>query len=167
MASTRQKGHIVISKAIGMYTIQHLTMAEIGQVFGVSRAAVCKALRRAGIAAVQGEHVETTCAFCGNPLMVRRGRWRRTGKQYCTQTCYAASRENPNYIPWRQGQNIARALVRRHFALAPGMIVHHHDGDNFNNAISNLAVIANQADHLRLHHGKPIMFLWDGRNVRV
>ena len=48
--------------------------------------------------------------------------------------------------------------------LLPGMVVHHHDSDNRNNARQNLAVFLSQSDHMRYHHtGQPDP-LWDGRD---
>jgi len=140
--------HIVV-----MYTEKHLTGQQIGDMIGMSRAGVMKRLRKAGIKADQGEHVTCICDYCGSECSTTRARWRRTARQYCGEQCYYKSRENPAYLPWRQGQNIARQIVNHYFKLQSHHVVHHIDGDNTNNKLSNLMVFESQSDHMTYHHG--------------
>ena len=35
--------------------------------------------------------------------------------------------------------------------LLPGEVVHHHDGNKFNNSPENIVVLKSQAEHVRLH----------------
>jgi len=53
------------------------------------------------------------------------------------------------------GQHQHRLVMERHLKrkLRPGEIVHHIDGDNHNNDVSNLKVMT-QGEHAKLHHTK-------------
>jgi hypothetical protein len=70
---------------------------------------------------------------------------------------YTGSREN--YVKLRgrhMHRVVAEALLGR--ALLPGEVVHHKDGDKWNNSPDNLKVMS-QAEHARIHcmerwHGK-------------
>ena len=146
-----------------MYTQQHLTMRQIAKLCGLSAAAVLKRLRSVGITSSQGEWVNTQCGFCGKDLKVRRAKARKNIENYCSTSCYAGSRANPNFHYWRHGTRLARLIVGMYFKLTPEMIVHHKDGDDRNNNLTNLAVFANQSDHMKHHHGKrAVTFIWDG-----
>jgi len=49
-----------------------------------------------------------------------------------------------------------RYLMEKHIGryLLPGEVVHHIDGDNTNNSITNLMLLPNQTEHARLHRPK-------------
>jgi len=78
-----------------LYTVQHLTTEEIGQIFKMTRQSICKRLKQAGISSHQGEWVTMPCDFCGSPINIRRCKWRKSNKHYCNNECYYASLENP------------------------------------------------------------------------
>jgi len=150
---------------VALYTQQHLTCEEIGRMFSVSRAAVAKRLRQAGIPTAKGEWVQVYCAFCGADIKRTRARWRNApdARHFCATSCYAGFRANPNSYSWRHGTRLARLLVGSYFHLEDGMIVHHKDGDERNNDIANLCVYASSSDHIRAHHGKTqVEPVWDG-----
>lgn len=154
---------INLPQAIHLYTVEHKTLAEIGTHFGVSRVAVWKRLRKAGIGREEGTWVAIKCSFCGNPFRQRRSRWRKSLEHYCTSECYFAGLENNStYIAWRHGSRLARALASQHFELEPEHIVHHQDGNQRNNDLSNLRVFACQADHIKWHRGQTSKPIWDG-----
>jgi hypothetical protein len=56
-------------------------------------------------------------------------------------------------------------MVGRYFPLERRHVVHHHDGDNTNNALDNLAVFASQAEHMRYHRGGHATPIWDGKSL--
>lgn len=145
------------------YTKLHQTMEEIGQHYGVTRQAIQKRLRKAGISSEQGERVQVECSICGKGFSLQRKRWHRTERYHCSTDCYLIRRSSPDYIPWRQGARLARIIVRQYFELQPEHIVHHEDKSQRNNKLDNLRVFANQSDHLKYHHGKDIKPIWDGR----
>lgn len=150
-----------------MFTVQHLTLREIADKYKgrITHVGIAKRLRAAGIEAKQGTWAREPCAFCGSEFEVSRSKWKRSEKHYCSQACYLATRENPNYIPWRYGQMLARAIVGQHFRLEYGMVVHHEDRNCRNNDLSNLRVFQNQSDHSKYHHKKNVTPIWDGSQV--
>jgi len=154
------------SQVVALYTIEHLTVRQIGARLGVSGTAVWKRLKRAGVSAYAGEHVQAVCVQCGNPIDRTRARFRITERSFCSKPCYYLARESPNLVISRWGGIQARQLVNQHFPLQTGYIVHHEDRDECNNALGNLRVFASQSDHGRYHHGKFVIPLWDGRNCR-
>lgn len=145
-----------------LYTEKHLTMREIGRVVGMSGPGVMKRLHKAGITGQDGERVIRSCGYCGVEVNRPRSTGLRKNQVYCCAEHYYAARENPQFREWRQGSRLARALVAQHYPLSPIEIVHHKDGDQRHNDLANLAVYANQADHIAVHHGRMIDPIWDG-----
>lgn len=156
-------GKVDMARLEELYTVNHLTVREIGSVMGCTHAAVWKALQRRGISAAVGEWVDLTCFICGQAFKKTRSEWRYNHKHFCTQQCYAKHLENPDYNPSRQGQRRARACVSQHFELQPGHVVHHHDSDVTHNEISNLAVFATQSEHTSFERGGFARPIWDGK----
>ena len=150
-----------------MYTENHWTMEEIGRFYGVTRQAVYKHLKKAGIKAHQGEQVQVNCVVCGQEFQMYRKRYKLTKRPHCSNECYLVTRMNPDYIPWRQGSRIARLLVSQYFPLKPEHVVHHQDSNQRNYKIENLMVFANHSDHMKWHHGvdKTVKPLWNGAEL--
>lgn len=148
---------------ISLYTQEHLTIRQIAKLAEVSHTYIWKILQNYGVKAIDGERVNTSCAFCGKTITRLRCKTRNNYKSYCNQDCYIASLENPGYKPWREGQRLARAIVGQYFKLSPENIVHHEDGDNRNNDRNNLKAFRNQSEHLKYHRlGKNVNPIWDG-----
>lgn len=61
---------------------------------------------------------------------------------------------NPEYEAWRTGQRIARIILSEHLhrELISGEVVHHIDGNNRNNDLSNLMLFKNSSEHIAYHH---------------
>ena len=144
------------------FTVDHLTMREIGRLEGISGAAVCKRLARLGIIAKQGTQVTAQCATCGQSFQRTRARWRQARRLFCSSACYMAARRNPSYKPSRHHGRIARQLVAQHFTLEREHVVHHVNADQTDNRLSNLWVFASQLDHMRHHHGSVVVPIWRG-----
>ena len=141
---------------------------KIAEFACMTRQGVWKRLKRLGLHIDRHGTGSANCAFCGNEIKRFKSRLSRAMSDYCNQECYYASRENPNYIPWRQGQRLARAIAAQHIRLTHEMIVHHKDTNNKNNDLSNLMVFANQGDHTKHHHGKShVQPIWDGAEVKI
>lgn len=147
-----------------LYIEKHLTLREIGQLKGMSATAVMKRLRSAGITREQGERVERHCAYCGITVSQPRSQSHNV-RAYCSNEHYYAARSNPQYVQWRQGGRLARAIVSQHYRLSPIEVVHHKDGNQRHNDLANLEVYATQADHLAMHHGRQVVPVWDGALV--
>lgn len=161
-----RKPEVNVRDIESMYTVQHLTCAEIGKIIGMSRVAVWKRLQKVGITSQQGEWVSIACDQCGKEFDTTRKRWKRSKKHFCCERCYWDSLYNPNYRPNRHGQRTARDIVSKLFNLKADNVVHHHDGNNLNNHISNLKVFATQVEHLRYHRGGNARPIWDGSLLR-
>jgi hypothetical protein len=156
------------AELVRLYTQEHLTLRAIGVRVGVSSATVWKRLHRAGVPREAGTWVNLTCAACG--LAYRRPRaLARRRRHYCSDACYQATikRNGAQYTESRVGQRKARRVVARYFTLQPTHIVHHHDGDNGNNAVVNLAVFTTHAEHMRFHRGGAAQPIWDGATVEL
>jgi hypothetical protein len=153
---------IETAELIVMWEERRLSLAQIGREIGMSRQGVAKRLNKAGISTAKGKRWSVSCALCGVEFELARNRIRRGPKHFCTREHALAWLRNPDYKPWRQGTRIARERVSKYFWLEPGYVVHHKDGNNRNNVLSNLAVFASQSDHLKHHHGGDVKPLWDG-----
>lgn len=141
----------------------HLTQREIGRLEGISAPAVCKILRKLGVPSTAGTHVKLVCPECGKTFTRTRALARATRTPRCSVGCYRAARRNPAFVGWRQGMRRARARVRRAgFPLMDYHVVHHVNGDQRDNTMSNLWVFASHSDHLRYHHGRTVEPLWRG-----
>ena len=84
-------GQVNVVRAIAMYTVQHLTLAEIGAIAGVTAAGVKRVLDQAGVTADQGEYADVRCGQCCAPLRVARSVWRMQLNHYCNAGCYGAA----------------------------------------------------------------------------
>ena len=161
-----RQNRIKTQDVVVMYTVRHWTMQQIADQVGMSKAAISKRLKIWGIKIEDGEWVRLTCDFCGKEFRRTRARWRDKIEHFCSTECYYASRENPGYHPWRQGQRLARAIVSQYFKLEQENVIHHKDDDNRNNDRANLLVFFNQSDHMKFHHGKNhVTPIWDGANI--
>lgn len=147
---------------VKLYTIDHLTLREIGKRVKLSAPGVNKRLRKAGITSDQGEHCTVICDFCGKEFDRTRKRAKAIGAKYCSMACYSAGITSPQSHLWRHGQRLARLIVAQHFDLQPGHVVHHKDGDDRNNDRSNLAVYASQAAHVSMHRKGSVKPIWGG-----
>jgi hypothetical protein len=152
---------------LDLYTVAHLTVREIGVRVGLSGAGVSKILRRWGVPREAGTWVRSTCVQCGAAIEIERAQFRRhPDRRFCSFDCNWAFRECHKFVNSRQGLRVARRVVEQHFALRPEHVVHHHDHDQTNNAVENLAVFATAAEHMSFHHKTPgVQPVWDGRRA--
>lgn len=118
--------------------------------YGVTRQRIDQ-IRAASGCTARKLGVKRRCAQCRKCVYKQRSRADRTARSFCSQRCYMRFIARPEYEQNRQGQRQARALVRSWFLLRDEHVVHHVDGDNTNNGLSNLMVFASQGDHMRWH----------------
>lgn len=136
------------------YSSGRATAAELAERFGVSRQYVHRVVRAAGVAPRgRRKRVKRKCAHCGKTIEVHYFRSKRTRRMFCSKEHYWAELGKSGYVASRQGQREARAAVRAVFDLLDGDVVHHIDGDQGNNELSNLMVFRDHADHMRWHRG--------------
>jgi len=138
----------------GMYLRQHLTMAEIGKIYGVTRQRVCQLIKQYEIDTRQAERFKANCDKCGKEYTIYRKRYRKSSTHYCSSRCYLSDRTNTDYRPHRNGQREARRVMAKHIGrpLTTGEIVHHIDGNCSNNSMDNLILFPNHKAHMRWHH---------------
>lgn len=153
---------------------EKLSLEEVEARTGMSRQGIWKRLKRAGVlvprranGGAPSKVVKFSCGFCGEPVQRYRKRAMTTDqmKAFCNMECYSASLAQHPYEAWRQGCRLARVVVSQHFPLQHEHIVHHKDGDNRNNDLSNLMVFACNADHMAHHRGRKVIALFDGATV--
>lgn len=142
---------IIDDRAIVLWQEDLYSLQMIGDFFGVSRQAVMKYLRKHGIDTGSGGRVEVSCDYCGKVFKKPRAYVRARRKNYCSSGHYYAAIHNSDYFPNRQGQRVARRVVKWFYPLGESDIVHHIDGDTTNNEIANLMVFRSNSDHMRWH----------------
>jgi len=137
-----------------LYHRRHLTMAEIGSIYGVSRARVSQLCRQYGLSIQEGENVQCACDRCGKEFKRTRKQWRKMATHYCSIQCYLSDRKNENYRPHRNGQKEARRVMAKHLGrpLMLEEVVHHIDSNCQNNELSNLMLFPNHKAHIKWHH---------------
>lgn len=139
-----------------MYIVEHKTMQQIADAFGMTRAGVFYWVHKYGIDVGSAERFDTVCDICGETFSITRKRYVRSVKHYCKMECYKKHLRNPDYRQWRTGQRIGRRVMAEKIGrmLLQGEVVHHIDGDNRNNDPGNLMLFANHSEHLKYHHGR-------------
>ena len=138
----------------GLYLGQHLTMAEIGKVYGLTRQRIHQLIRSMGIDTRTAERFTASCIRCNKTFSTTRGHYRKHSNHYCSLECYLSDRKNEHYQPHRNGQRHARAIMTKHIGrpLLKGEVVHHIDGNCNNNTIDNLMFFPSHSAHIRHHH---------------
>ena len=152
------------------YSIKRTPISKLAEQYGVTRHAVYKRLKEAGVDTSKATNgrIELSCTFCGKAFKRPRSYVRKIKRTFCSKDCYFAYIEDQqpgSYKPNRSGQRIARAVVSRYFELKPGHIVHHIDRNTRNNSPTNLMVFANSGDHIRYHRWgaeAEVQPLWSG-----
>lgn len=146
---------------INAYQIHLVPVQEMAEAVGVSRQAIYKLLRGAGVK--PNGTIKVSCTCCRTEIVRHRCRIRKQGHHFCSSECYFA---------WlgaggvggksRQGKRIARMVVSRYFPLEDEHVVHHINGNQFDNHPSNHMVFRNQGDHILHHRGFWVEPMWDG-----
>jgi len=137
-----------------LYLRRHLTMEEIGKIYGITRSRVCQLVRAYSITTQTAERFIVQCDRCSKEYEITRKKWRIRSTHYCSMQCYLSDRKNENYRPHRNGQREARCVMAKHIGrpLTTGEIVHHIDGNCSNNTIDNLSLYPSHSAHIRAHH---------------
>ena len=149
------------------YTVELIPMITLAKQYRMTRQGIWKILRRAGIDTSKQTNgrIAVSCTVCGQETTYNRARFRATKHPFCGEQCYHAWLEHGNGNPLimhHHSSRIARTVVSKYFSLQPGHIVHHEDRNQYNNALDNLRVFANQGDHIRYHRDFEVPILWDG-----
>ena len=144
--------------------INHLTpMISLAEEYGKSRQGIWKILKKAGVDTSKHK-LNISCVACGKEVFRTKARIRRQVNHFCSNECYHAFLSASPYTENRHSSRLARAKVAKYFKLALKNIVHHIDNNQFNNLLPNLAVFANQGDHIRCHRTGESNPIWEGKH---
>jgi hypothetical protein len=139
-----------------LYLRRHLTMEEIGKIYGKTRSRICQLIKMYGIPKQYAQRFPVKCDKCGKEYALDRCRFRKTSTHYCSMTCYMLDRKvnGQGYYPDRQGQRYARQVMAKHIGrpLITQETVHHIDGNCSNNSIDNLVLFPSHSSHVKWHH---------------
>ena len=144
------------------------TLGTLAGQYGVTRQAIWKIIKQAGVSIKDQAAMLVSCTACGESIRRTRGRIRTQVNHFCGYGCYTAylraGKGTGAYQPSRHGQRLARKVVSKLFTLLPGHVVHHEDRNCYHNTPDNLRVFANQGDHIRYHRLGPahVMPIWGG-----
>ena len=149
---------------ITLYIEQHLTLEQIAKRYHCTRPNVYYCLKKQGVTREQGTWIHLACDFCGDDIKRTRYRCKKTrSKQnFCDVRCHGHATRLHSSFQWQHGQRVARENISYVFDLKPEQIVHHKDGNHWNNDLENLVVFASQREHMRCHKGLVCCSLWDG-----
>jgi hypothetical protein len=138
---------------LGMYEVDLLTMQAIADRLGVTKQAIYHRLKKVGKSEFKATAIGRKCLKCGEPFVVNRKRILAGGGKYCSVRCYQAAVSMHGKLS-RHGQREARRAVGAALgrALRSGEVVHHIDGNSFNNECpGNLMLFGSNAEHMSFH----------------
>ena len=145
---------------VDAYQNQLVPMFELAARFNVSRQAIYKLLKRAGVD-TRKRLITVSCTACNTQIKRPKSQIRKRRHIFCSTDCYSAYLSaGGKYVQDRHSCRIARSIVKEHFDLQDTHIVHHIDKNQFNNSLDNLMVFENQGDHIRHHRGFDVKQLW-------
>lgn len=154
-----------------MYFKELKTLREIAKEFEVSAMAIKKVLTRHGFnTSKERLKIDVICEYCEKKFKKHRFRVRESLGNYCSLDCYHNYLKlinEGNFID-RYGMAISRIKMSKIYRELPEKsIVHHIDGNDTNTLITNLMLLASQADHIMIHrnYGNP-KILFDGSKLR-
>jgi hypothetical protein len=130
------------------YSADKIAEMTGGVVWGRS---ILRYLQRQGIDTSKTKR-NVICKNCGKEFEKTRACFRKSRFHFCSMPCYWEHLKNPDYNRSVYGMRMARKKIREMgYLFDPENVVHHIDGDNDNNELSNLMVFKNQGDHNRWH----------------
>lgn len=136
-----------------LYLTEHLTLAEIGELYGKPRQTIFYWIKKFGIDTSTAERFNIKCDNCRSDFSITRKKWKISNKHFCCMSCRIDYLRSEEYAQSRTSQRIARAVIEESGrTLKPGEVVHHIDDNNMNNDLSNLVVFKSNADHMKHHH---------------
>jgi hypothetical protein len=137
-----------------------IKIAAISKRAQVSRQAIWGTLKRVGAHEPQHGTRTLICKFCGEQYQVWRGKV--SASVYCSIPCCNADKDGIGYYGKRgtiekyemdQGMSlrVSRGRARRMMDAKTGEVIHHKDGNPFNNDPDNLMRFPSHAAHMRYH----------------
>jgi hypothetical protein len=155
MGGVKKVNRELIDEAVRLYEEKLFNFREIGERLGISRQVAYIWVRRYGQCTSRAMDMLAECKHCGEPYKTSRQHI-KAGRKFCSRPCYfAATSLYGDYS--RQGQRGGRAAAE----AQGGEIVHHVDGNTFNNAPGNLVVFRSNAQHMSFHKSGAAIWLKD------
>jgi hypothetical protein len=127
------------------YTVDLLSMQEIADRVGVTRAAVSYRINQMNLT-YRGGAVDRKCTSCGEIYLAQRKRVKNGATQFCSRRCYFEA-ISVHGVYSRAGQRAGRKASQ----AKAGEVVHHIDGDTLNNDPKNLVVFHSHSQHCAFH----------------
>lgn len=152
------RGRLTISddEFTALYSVELLSTGDIAKRYGVVRQTVWHRAKRLGLTTYKRKSQRIKCENCGEEYH----HWpSQGGKRYCSRRCYfAATSIFGKYS--RQGQRQGRIVS----GAEKGEVVHHINGDTFDNRPENLIVFNNNAQHAGFHKSGAAKWFLDSVN---
>ena len=145
-------------KVVEMYDKEMLPCSVIAKKYGTSRTAVWNYLKARGVD-TSNRLRESKCDQCGKEIKRPRGQIRDRIHHFCSNECYWKFIKNDNYQDSRHGCRIGKEVISKvlNIYVYQKGVVHHVDGDDYNNDIKNLWMFKNHSDHMKYHrYGGPV-----------
>lgn len=133
-----------------MYECELLSCDHIAKAYGCTRQRVWQLLRAAGVETTDHKRL-ARCHVCGEEVLRHRYQVRKSRKQYCGPGCYAKHVSSGDYQEHRHSSRVARAIAEKLYDMRPEYEVHHLDGNQRNNTLSNMVVFHSAHDHHTYH----------------
>lgn len=139
----------------------------LAEMWGLTRQAVYKILKQAGVDTTKGK-IKISCSACGEEVLRPRSKIRDRKRIFCNQTCYSAYRSAAREVSTKRANwhRVSRRKIQVKFpGLKKAHVVHFIDGKVYNCMETNLMLFKNLGDHARWHrYGEEsgVEVLWRG-----
>lgn len=151
----KPRGRLTISDDdfIKLYSVELVSVQSISDRYGVARQTVWHRAKRLGLTTYKRKTQRLKCLNCGETYERHPSQGR--GKYCCSRCYFEATSLHGNYSRsgQRQGRKVAEAVE--------GEIVHHVDGNTFNNVPANLVIFRSHAQHCAFHKSGAAAWLKD------
>jgi hypothetical protein len=148
------------------FTNNLISMRILANIYGVSRQAIHATIVKAGIKPSKYAVLETDCFVCKKPVLRARSRMRTTSRSFCSDNCWwiyldikKESRKESSYFT----RVSERVVLFNYPQYDPesGHVIHFRNNDITDSRKTNLVVLENIEDHLKVHLGLKVKPLWE------
>ena len=150
---TKHTDQAVKDEIIRAFTQDLETVINLSATWGLTRQAIYKILKQAGVDTAKGK-IKVSCSACGNENERPKSKIRDRKHIFCNVECMMAYRAAVREISTKRAMwhRIARRKIQVRFpGLKKEHVVHFIDGKVYNCMETNLMVFKNLGDHARWH----------------